>query len=101
MSGNSIDIRDNTILTGSHRSKNPLQIWDLRKKELIQTLEWDYSGEASESSFLNCASFSHSADKLIAGGKGGELKFFSADEDDQVESYHADGKISDFKDSIL
>jgi COMPASS component SWD3 len=53
LSSNAIDIHDNTIVTGSHRGKNPLQTYDLRKKELIQTLEWDYSGDVSESSYIN------------------------------------------------
>lgn len=53
LSSNSLDIHDNLIVTGSHRGKNPLQLWDLRKKDLLQTLEWDYSGEVSESSYLN------------------------------------------------
>jgi len=31
LSSNSIDMFDNMIVTGSHRGKNPLQTWDLRK----------------------------------------------------------------------
>lgn len=31
LSSNAVDIHDNLIVTGSYRSKNPLQIWDLRK----------------------------------------------------------------------
>ena len=96
---NSIDMFENTILTGSHRGKNPLQTWDLGKRELIQTLEWDYSGEISESSYLNCAAFSHSSDIIVAGGKGGEIKIF--DYDDESEMYQMHTKISDFKDVVL
>lgn len=99
LSSNSIDIFDSTILTGSYRGKNPLQTWDLGKRELIQTLEWDYSGEISESSYLSCAAFSHSSDVIVAGGKGGEVKIF--DYDDELEMYQLHTKISDFKDVIL
>lgn len=31
LSSNAIDMHDNTIVTGSYRGKNPLQIWDIRK----------------------------------------------------------------------
>ena len=102
LSSNALDIHDNTIVTGSHRGKNPLQIFDLRKKEQIQTLEWDYSGEVSETSYLNCAAISHSGDMVIAGGKGEEIKFFEKDEvEDDSISYSTIGKQSGFKDSIL
>lgn len=53
LSSNAIDNHGHYIVTGSHRGKNPLQLWDLRKKELVQTIEWDFSGENSESSYLN------------------------------------------------
>ena len=86
-------------MTGSYRGKNPLQTWDLRKRELLQTLEWDYSGEISESSYLNWAAFSHSSDMIVAGGKGGEIKLFYLE--DENEQYQMHNKISDFKDIIL
>lgn len=102
LSSNSLDIHGDYIVTGSHRSKNPLQTWDLRKKEIVQTIEWDYSGEASESSYLNCAAFSHAGDRIIAGGKGAEIKIFDKSDDaDEIEQFSSNGKISDFKESIL
>jgi len=101
LSSNAIDIHDNTIVTGSYRGKNPLQVWDLRKKELLYNIEWDYSGEASESSYLNCASFTHNGDIIIAGGKGEEIKYFEIDKDDDIPSYSLMGKQSGFNDSIL
>lgn len=51
--GNAIDIRGNLILTGSYKGKNSLQTWDLRMREVVQTIEWDYSGEVSDTSYLN------------------------------------------------
>lgn len=106
LSSNSLSVYENVVVTGSHRSKNPLQTWDLRKKELIQNLEWDYSNfmetyqTASESSYLNWAAFTHSGDKIIAGGKGEEIKIFESD-GEEVPDYHNIGKITDFNDSIL
>jgi COMPASS component SWD3 len=98
LSSNAIDIHDNVIVTGSHRGRNPLQTFDIRKKELIQTLEWDYSGEVSESSYLNCVNISHSGDMIFGGGKGEELKFFELDDNG---NYTMIGKQSGFKDTIL
>ncbi|CAI2371095.1 unnamed protein product [Moneuplotes crassus] len=101
LSSNSIDIYDNTIATGSYRGRNPLQIWDLRKKDLISNIEWDYSGEASENSFLNCAAFTHNGEVIIAGGKGEEIKYFDLDKEEDVSSYSLFGKQSGFDNSIL
>lgn len=53
LSSNAIDMHGHLIVTGSHRGKQPLQTWDLRKKELVQNLEWDYSSDVNESSYLN------------------------------------------------
>mmetsp|Transcript_43686 Transcript_43686/g.70994 ORF Transcript_43686/g.70994 Transcript_43686/m.70994 type:complete len:282 (+) Transcript_43686:59-904(+) len=38
--GDSIDIYDNLVLTGSWRPKDQLQTWDLNSCELIQTYKW-------------------------------------------------------------
>ena len=103
LSSNAIDIHNNTIVTGSHRGKNPLQIYDLRKRELIRTLEWDYSGDVNEASYLNWAALSHSGEMIIAGGKGEEIKYFEVEENDDNEpiNYNLYGKQSGFKGSIL
>ena len=41
--GDSIDFRNDgyTVLTGSYRNDDALQIWDLRKRECVRTIEWD------------------------------------------------------------
>jgi len=102
---NALDIHDNLIVTGSYRGKNPLQIWDLRKKELIQNIEWGYfdtKNENSENSYLNWAAISHSGDMIIAGGKGQEVKFFEREEmEDESTSFSNIGKQSGFKDSVM
>jgi len=102
LSSNAIDNHENLLVTGSHRGKNPLQTWDLRKMDLLSTLEWDYSGDISESSYLNCAAFNHSGSIIIAGGKGEEIKYFEMDgSEEEGINYSILGKQTGFKDSIL
>jgi len=38
--GDSIDLFDNTVLTGAHRGRDQLQLWDLRKGEVTHNLKW-------------------------------------------------------------
>jgi COMPASS component SWD3 len=41
VSGDTIDCRDNTILIGSHRSKDPLELWDFKTCKKICTVDVD------------------------------------------------------------
>lgn len=40
--GEAVDIRQdgNTILTGSYRQKNPLELWDIRRLEKFKDIDW-------------------------------------------------------------
>eukprot|EP00357_Protocruzia_adherens_P022906 CAMPEP_0114995856 /NCGR_PEP_ID=MMETSP0216-20121206/13973_1 /TAXON_ID=223996 /ORGANISM="Protocruzia adherens, Strain Boccale" /LENGTH=384 /DNA_ID=CAMNT_0002359967 /DNA_START=132 /DNA_END=1286 /DNA_ORIENTATION=+ len=46
--GDSLDILDGVILTGSWRPKEQIQIWDLGTRELIHTLKLDLDQEKTE-----------------------------------------------------
>ena len=41
ITGDSIDIRDDYILTGSNRITDQLQLWDYRSKSKLYTFKWD------------------------------------------------------------
>ena len=52
ISGDALDIYGNHLITGSHRGKDPLQLWDLGQREMIQSIEWEMGSTFSESAFL-------------------------------------------------
>lgn len=39
--GDAIDIKGNYILTGAHRLKDQLQLWNLGTQKLVHTFKWD------------------------------------------------------------
>lgn len=40
IAGDSIDLKDNNILTGCYATKNQIQVWDMRKKDKIEEIDW-------------------------------------------------------------
>jgi hypothetical protein len=38
--GEAIDLTDNSVLTGAHRGKDQLQLWDLRKSQVFYSFKW-------------------------------------------------------------
>ena len=40
VAGDSIDVRDNTILVGCYASKGQIQLWDLRNLQQIESINW-------------------------------------------------------------
>ena len=62
--GDSIDIKNNNLLTGSWREKNPLEIWDIRNNQCIKQGLWgrdDYC-------YIYSAKFAPDTDYIVAGG---------------------------------
>jgi len=82
--GDAMDIRGNTVLTGSWRPENPLELWDFRSCKRIETIPWHSSsggaGAATKDAcMLYAAQFSKDAEgSLIAAGGSGanEAKIF-------------------------
>lgn len=46
LSGDSIDYKDGQVITGSYRSKDQVQLWDLGKRKVINTIKWPDSEHA-------------------------------------------------------
>ena len=40
ITGDAIDFRGETVLTGANRAQDSLQLWDYRKKEVLHTFQW-------------------------------------------------------------
>lgn len=97
--GDAIDIFGNHILTGSYRSKDVLQLWDIKMRKLFKTIEWEGIQRAGgEAAFLYAAQFSKPhGDLIIAGGAGrNEVKIF-----DNMNDHRLVGTISDIPKACL
>jgi len=77
--GDAIDVRDNTVLTGSWRPKEQLQMWDLRTGEKCDEIGWGPSVRSRETCHVYGAQLSKNDGALVAAGGSGanELKIFS------------------------
>lgn len=89
LSGDSLDICGDEILTGSWRPNNPLEIWDYGTGELKETIAWNRStAQRTQPTFLYAAQFSSAADGgryIAAGGSGAnEAKIFDHASNNQL-----------------
>lgn len=86
ISGDSVDIRDNQILTGSWRPDEQLQIWDYPSGKLIETVPWFQSAYKGEPCLLYTAQFSKGKECLFAAGGSGsnETKIFDHDNKNEL-----------------
>lgn len=79
ISGKAIDQKGDLLLTGSYRSSDQLELWDLRTKELVSGIDWDGPGLPCKTSNVYCCQFAHGSedDTIIAGCTGrNEVKVF-------------------------
>eukprot|EP00946_MAST-07B_sp_MAST-7B-sp1_P004115 g4115.t1 len=79
--GDAVDIYDGTILTGSYRNNDQLQLWDFGTGKLVKTIPWGSAASASgargQACQLYAASFSPGGKLIGAGGAGiNEAKIF-------------------------
>lgn len=76
--GDAVDVVGGTIVTGSWRPDNPLQLWDFGSGALIENVSWGH-GLNDEPCFLYAAQFSKegNGELIAAGGSGSnEAKVF-------------------------
>jgi len=67
--GDGVDVRNGVVLTGSWRTENMLEMWDLGKGALMERVEWNQSALKGETCMLYAAEFSKDpAASLIAAG---------------------------------
>lgn len=86
VSGDALDLQGDTILTGSHRPKNALQMWDLSSGKLIREVEWDAS-RPSHSSRVLSAQFDRAERGLIiaCGASKNEVRAFEKDKEGKFD----------------
>eukprot|EP00831_Metopus_contortus_P019280 TRINITY_DN1833_c0_g1_i2.p1 TRINITY_DN1833_c0_g1~~TRINITY_DN1833_c0_g1_i2.p1 ORF type:complete len:204 (+),score=36.61 TRINITY_DN1833_c0_g1_i2:41-652(+) len=85
MCGDAMDVRGDTLLTGSYTYTEVLQLWSVSERKLIQTLDWDSLGAEGGKGFLYTARFDRrfkGEQLFLAGGAGiNELRVFSCQKD--------------------
>lgn len=96
ISGDAIDYRNGVIVTGSHRSKDYLQLWDYKTKNKLQDIYWEY-GYQSEGAYIYSAQFcKKNSDYMVAGSTGlNEAKLF-----DVNNGFKPMAKLGDIKKGI-
>ena len=57
ISGDSIDMKDNLVLAGAYDQKHQINIYDIRKMELLESFNWDYDKIKNKKTYAYCAQF--------------------------------------------
>ena len=75
--GDSMDILNNKLLTGSYRSKEWLEVWDLRNYERTEVFEWDKSNPRAGGQIVAARFTKGSTYGIIAAGRAQkDIKIF-------------------------
>lgn len=82
LTGDALDARGDTVLTGSARAKDQLELWSLSKGERIAAIPWPKDGAVAGASEVIlpdvlCAKFNSSGTEIAAGGKN-DFRVFDA-----------------------
>lgn len=68
--GDSLDMKDNYLLTGSWRTKEQIKIFDIRKFQLVETVDWGFD-EEEKCCYAYSAQFSKKSNKRNLFAVGG------------------------------
>mmetsp|Transcript_26776 Transcript_26776/g.23637 ORF Transcript_26776/g.23637 Transcript_26776/m.23637 type:complete len:193 (+) Transcript_26776:525-1103(+) len=87
LSADTLDVHNTDLLVGNYNTKDPLEIYDLRKLERIKSIEWK-TEEGGEGGKVLGAMFSKpNADSIIAcGSSGNEFKIFDSSSEKVIAS---------------
>lgn len=83
ISGDSLDIRGNLLLTGANRGKEQLQLWDWKENKLMHTFAWD-DQQPQNNGFIYCAQFCNQVKHAVMAVGGSDLKIFNVDNFSQI-----------------
>lgn len=70
VAGDGVDVHDGVVLTGSWRTENALEMWDLKSGNLIERVAWNQSALRGETCMLYAAEFSKDRDASLIGAGG-------------------------------
>lgn len=68
--GDGIDVssKKGEVVTASHKERDQLQRWDVRKGQLVETIDWDQQKISTDPCFLYAAQFDKKEGDIIAAG---------------------------------
>jgi len=71
LTGDTLDVYDYYLLTGSYRSENPLEIWDVRNtEEPLWTVDWKPDNPKKSGMILSSKFGKPSGQSVVAAGAG-------------------------------
>lgn len=85
ISGDTIDFKEGEILTGSHRNKEYLEVWDLGSRKRVENISWEKDGYR-EGAYVYAAQFDRFEDRkyVLAACSGiNEVKIFDLKRNNQ------------------
>lgn len=88
ISGDTIDYKDGEVLTGSHRNKDYLELWDLGSRKKRESLSWE-DDNYREGAYIYASQFIRGIEgkKVLAACSGlNEVKILEAEGKDRVRS---------------
>jgi WD40 repeat protein len=82
--GDALDVSDQYLITGSWRTENQLQVWDLKTFQVVHTMQWG-TGTDEKQCEICAVKFDPTGSFVVAGGSSvSALKVFSMTEFAQV-----------------
>lgn len=84
--GEALDISGNYLLTGSWRDKQQLEVWDMRKLQVITVLDWTPQ-KPEDKSYIYSAQFSKLSQNYVVAGSSGasEIRVFQLRNEENCE----------------
>lgn len=87
LSADTLDVHKTYLLVGNYTTENPLEIYDLRKLELVNTITWKTETGGKGGLVLGAMFSKPDADSIIAwGSANNELKIFDTNTSEVVAS---------------
>ena len=83
--GDSIDFKENQLLTGSWGTENQIQIWDVRNYKLLRTVDWDKEDKSDKSIYVYASQFSKDKNSNLFGvgcSNSNIVRIFDGENDD-------------------
>lgn len=87
--GEAIDIQNTKLLTGSYRSEDCLEVWDIRNYEKVATYEWEPESEKPSGQIVAARFMKGSTYGIIAAGRSEKnVKIFDRKNGDVLAKIH-------------
>lgn len=78
IAGDTIDVYGYTLLAGSYRTENPIEVYDIRTGEVLNTIQWNDDKEDKKGGMIMSCQFGNPASHTVLAGSSSshELRLF-------------------------